>query len=108
MTMLITPPQVHRQVDVLFNTGIPPSNTVGDPGIHGDTVFGMHGIGVKTPNAAAVAEATTGLAGQMHIPNGMMFTIGAKSMMFAATCFPHVVRFTGSTCSTEGATPIVH
>ena len=31
-------------------------------GFHGATIFGMHGIGVSTPKAAAVAAATVGLA----------------------------------------------
>ncbi len=106
--MVITPPHMQLHVDVLFSIGIPPSVTVGEPGTHGATVFGMHGMGVSTPNAAAVAEATTGLLGVMHIPNGMMFTIGLLSMMFAAICLPHCTRFTGSTDSTEGATPNEH
>jgi hypothetical protein len=36
----------------------------------------MHGMGVSTPIAAAVAEATSGLAGDIHIPNGIIFVIG--------------------------------
>jgi hypothetical protein len=36
----------------------------------------MHGIGVNTPMAAAVAAATAGFAGDMHMPNGVMFAIG--------------------------------
>ena len=36
----------------------------------------MQGIGVSTPRAAAVAAATVGFAIELHIPNGMMFTIG--------------------------------
>ncbi len=36
--------------------------TVGEPGIHGAVVFGMHGMGVSTPLAADVADATVGLA----------------------------------------------
>jgi hypothetical protein len=36
----------------------------------------MHGIGVSTPMAAAVAAATAGFAGDMHMPNGMMLTMG--------------------------------
>lgn len=44
--------------------------TVGEPGIQGAVVTGMQGIGVKTPNAAAVAEATVGFAGDEHMPKG--------------------------------------
>ena len=36
------------------------------------------------PIAAAVARATCGLAGLMHMPKGMMFSIGTLSMMLAA------------------------
>ena len=49
---------------------------VGAPGTHGATVIGTHGIGVNTPSAAAVAAATSGLAGLMHMPKGGMLTIG--------------------------------
>jgi hypothetical protein len=74
--MLTTPAQVHMHVDVLSSIGCPPSITVGAPGTQGADVAGMHGIGVNTPIAAAVAEATAGFAGDMHMPNGVMFTIG--------------------------------
>ena len=74
--MLTVPAHVHMHVDVLFKIGCPPSRTVGEPGIHGAIVIGMQGIGVKTPSAAAVAAATIGFDGDMHIPNGMIFTIG--------------------------------
>jgi hypothetical protein len=59
----ITPPQLHISFDVLFSAGIFPIMTVGAPTAHGAAVFGMHGIGVSTPSAAAVAAATIGLAG---------------------------------------------
>jgi hypothetical protein len=36
----------------------------------------MQGCGVKTPEAAAVAAATMGLAGLWHRPKGAMFIIG--------------------------------
>jgi hypothetical protein len=36
----------------------------------------MQGMGVRTPIAAAVAAATIGFAGDMHMPNGIIFTIG--------------------------------
>jgi hypothetical protein len=45
-------------LDTFVNAGWPPITTVGDPGAHGDAVAGMHGCGVNTPNAAAVAAAT--------------------------------------------------
>ncbi len=46
------------------------------PGAHGDGVTGKQGMGVKTPNAAEVAEATAGLLREEHIPNGGMLTVG--------------------------------
>jgi hypothetical protein len=77
------------------------------PGVHGEVVAGMHGIGVKTPSAAAVAAATVGFAILMHMPNGAMFTIGAKSMIVAAGIFPALTPVTGKTVNVEGAAPNV-
>ncbi len=54
----MTPPHVHMHWETFVKTGWPPTVTVGDPGAHGDAVAGMHGCGVNTPNAAAVAAAT--------------------------------------------------
>jgi hypothetical protein len=67
---------MHMHLEVLFKAGIFPISTVGEPGAQGAAVFGMHGIGVKTPNAAAVAEATVGLAMDEHIPKVGIFVIG--------------------------------
>jgi len=50
--------------------------TVAAPGAQGALVAGMQGIGVSTPDAAAVAEATVGLARDWHMPNGAIFTMG--------------------------------
>jgi len=72
----MTPPQLHMHLQVIFKAGMLPIITVGEPGIHGAMVIGMHGIGVRTPKAAAVAEATVGFASEVHMPNGRMFTIG--------------------------------
>lgn len=78
------PPQVHISFDMSFSAGMLLSITVGDPGAHGAGVTGTQGIGVNTPIAAAVADATAGLDGVVHIPNGIMLTVGTLSMMFAA------------------------
>jgi hypothetical protein len=64
-------------------------------------------MGVSTPSAADVAEITCGLDGELHIPNGSMFTKGTLSMMVAAGV-PVKTRFVGSTASEEGATPKLH
>jgi hypothetical protein len=68
----------------------------------------MQGCGVSTPSAAAVAAATCGLLGLMHIPNGMMFIIGIMSIMFACGWLVVMVKFFGVTISTDGAAPNVH
>jgi hypothetical protein len=67
---------MHISVEVLSSAEVPPMVTVWAPGVQGDIVTGMHGIGVSTPRAAAVAAATAGFAIDMHIPNGMIFTMG--------------------------------
>jgi hypothetical protein len=36
----------------------------------------MHGMGVITPSAAAVAAATTGFDVELHMAKGMIFIIG--------------------------------
>ena len=81
--------------------------TVGHPGAHGATVLGTHGIGVKTPRAAAVAAATVGLANELHIPKGMIFIIGLLSIIVAAG-LPHITIFIGGIVNVEGATPNEH
>ena len=75
-TTWITPPQLHMHLHVLFTAGFPPTSTVGLPGAQGADVTGMQGIGVSTPSAAAVAAATCGFAMEVHMPKGIMFTIG--------------------------------
>jgi hypothetical protein len=60
----------------LFKAGNLAIITVAEPGVHGPGVTGVQGIGVKTPNAAAVAAATAGFAGDLHIPNGTILTKG--------------------------------
>jgi hypothetical protein len=75
--MLITPAQVHISLEVVFRAGMPPIFTIGEPGDQGAVVTGMQGMGVSTPDAADVADATVGLARLLHIPKGAIFTIGA-------------------------------
>ena len=77
---------------------------VGLPGSHGAGVAGTQGIGVRIPSAAEVAAATVGLAGEEHIPNGIMLTMGVLSRMLAAGMVP--ARIVGRmTISEQGATP---
>src|SRR6478609_8259900 len=95
-------------IDESVNAGMLPHSTVGEPGTHGAAVAGMHGIGVSTPSAAAVAAATVGLASDMHIPNGRMLTNGLLSMIVAMGTPEANVRLVGSTTSEAGVIPNVH
>ena len=93
---------MHMHLEVSFNAGMLPIITVAEPGAQGAVVFGTHGIGVKTPSAAAVAEATVGFAIEEHIPNVGMFTIGLESMILAAGV-PAMTLFAGRTASASGS-----
>ncbi len=44
----------------------------------------------------------------MHMPNGMMLTMGMWSMIVAAGCCVDCMRLIGSTVNVDGATPNVH
>jgi hypothetical protein len=58
---------------------------VGEPGTHGDEVAGIQGIGVSTPDAAEVADATMGLASELQTPDGKIFVNGMLSTTLS-TC----------------------
>ena len=84
----------------------------GSGGDHGSAVAGTHGAGVNAPDLAAVAAATAGLAGELHIPNVLMFVIGMKSLTVArstagtgevATC-----GGPGTTVRGDAVVPISH
>lgn len=66
-------------------------------GDHGAGICGVHGCGVRTPSAAAVAAATAGFAIDVHIPNGMTFANGLLSMILARGVFS--VTFGSATTS---------
>jgi hypothetical protein len=68
----------------------------------------MQGMGVNTPKAAAVADATAGFVGVVHMPNGMMLTMGLLSIILAAGMLLVMVLLSGNTVSTLGATPKLH
>ena len=102
------PAQLHMHFDESVRAGLPLIVTLVAPGVQGAVVTGMQGIGVSTPRAAAVADATVGLAIDWHIPKGMMFTIGMWSMIVAAGGPPAVTMFTGNTFSVPGAMPMLH
>src|SRR4051812_19014383 len=103
----MTPPQAHMSLQLESTPGIFAIWNVGAPGTHGAGITGIHGMGVSTPRAAAVAEATVGFAIELHMPNGGIFTIGLLSMMFAAGV-PTTKRFAGRTTSVDGEAPKLH
>jgi hypothetical protein len=94
-------------LDELFKAGMLDTSTVGEPGAHGAAVTGVQGMGVRTPKAAAVAEATAGLAMELHMPKGIMFTNGLLSIILAIGMAVRT-RLTGSTLSMPGASPNEH
>lgn len=65
----------------------------------------MHAIGVSTPPAAGVAEATSGLASETHMPNVAMFSSDTSVMTPAG-----VVADTSASdaVNTAGTAPNVH
>lgn len=105
---VIIPPQMQVSRQVLSSVGAFPKMTVGAPGIHGAGVLGTQGIGVSTPKAAAVAEATAGLAIDVQTPNGMIFTSGTWSIMLASGMVFVNTLLVGSTTNWLGATPKLH
>ena len=106
--LTLTPPiHMHINLQVLLTAGNPPTVTVGTPGIHGADVTGTHGIWCGTPIAAAVAAATVGWVGLLHIPNGILLAMGAWSMTLAAGIPPAMTPW-GTTINADGAAPKVH
>ena len=98
---------MHINLELSLRAGWLATSTVGEPGAQGAVVIGMHGIGVKTPKAAAVADATVGFAIEVHITKGIMFNIGTLSMMLAIGMLVFTI-FTGRTVIELGAVPKLH
>ena len=107
-TKSITPPHMHISLLVLVSVGKPWVSTCGFPGAQGAVVQGTHGIGVSTPQAAEVADATVGLARERHIPKVGILTIGLLSMILA-TNLPCIMELRGgNTTRGTGVIPILH
>jgi hypothetical protein len=106
-TIDIEPPNAQMSLQSLVSAGMLDMSTLGLPGIQGPAGIGVHGIGVSTPSAAAVAAATIGFEGMLHIPKGGTFTKGAMSMMVAPGV-GHSGRPAGITTRLEGASPPLH
>lgn len=90
--MEIVPPKAHMRVALDARPGEPP--TIGVLAhIQRPAGEGIQGIGVRTPRAAAVAEATWGFAIDLHIPQGVTLLMGATSLMVSAGLPPkHTVE----------------
>lgn len=99
----MTPAHEHIHFEELFKAGNLRNITVGEPGVQG-VVTGTQGIGVSTPLAAAVAEATVGFANEEQVAKGGILVIGAKSIILAAGFFSPMTVGT-VTISVEGAEP---
>jgi hypothetical protein len=104
----MTPPKAQTHVEPATKAGLPPIVVVGAFGVHGPVTAGVHGIGVSTPRAAAVADATAGLLRLEHIANDPTFSIGTMSAIAAAGMPSIVTRAAGRTDRVAGATPKLH
>jgi hypothetical protein len=105
---VMTPPHVHMHLLGDVRAGRPPMVVRVATGVHGPVGTGTHGCGVSTPRAAVVADATVGLASDVHIPNGGMFAPGSMSETVAAGLPSMSTRLVGMTFSVDGATPKLH
>ncbi len=96
--MLITPPTVHINLELLLRAGVLPIKTVGEPGVHGAVIAGTQGC--DTPADAAVFN--------WHVPNGLILTVGLLSIIVAADWFEIITLLAGDTSSVPGADPETH
>ena len=104
----IEPPQLQVHRLSLVRAGVPPTVTFAEPGVQGAAMTGMQGWGVRTPEAAEVADATCGLDRDEHIPNAAMVDIGVISVIFATSWPPAWVGApAGATVSAAGDAPKV-
>jgi hypothetical protein len=92
---------------LLISAGCPITFTC-PGGAQGAEITGTHGIGVNTPMAAAVADATVGFAIDWHIPNGIIFAMGTISIIVAISRLPHFGLSGMMTISDDGAIPKLH
>ena len=100
---------------VVFRAGFPPTRTVIEPGAHGAGQAGTHGAGVigrngggggSSPNLAAVAAITAGLAGHIHKPK-VMGGFGVSIIVATKRFCPFTV-ICEVTVKGAGAAPKVH
>lgn len=91
-----------------MTAGRPPAVTLADGFNQGPAGTGTQGMGVKTPSAAAVAAATDGFAGLLHIPKEGILTMGPISVSTPAGRPDIITRGTGSALKGAGAKPKGH
>lgn len=82
--------------------------TVGVSLTQGASVAGIQGIGVRTPNFAAVADATVGFDRLEHKPKGIMLIKGTWSIMVATGIPFALTPLVGATVNSEQNEPKVH
>jgi hypothetical protein len=102
------PHQEHMHLSPPQTTGPAVLSIFGFVGAQGAVTAGTHGIGVKTPAAAAVAAATDGFDGALHIPNGAMLTIGIQSVTVAIGRPHAIISPFGTTVRGVGIVPNEH
>lgn len=83
-------------------------DTFGAAFSQGPVGTGTQGMGVSTPIAAEVAEATLGLLRLLHIPKGGILTVGAISVMTPAGRPLITTLGTGRALNAAGAEPKGH
>lgn len=105
--MEIVPPKAQVRVADWVSAGLPPIMTA-PAGFHGPTGVGVQGWGVRTPIAAAVADATAGFAIEVQLPQGPTLDIGAISIMVAKGFPPVVTVCWDDTFNTPAPRPIGH
>lgn len=81
--MEMVPAYAHCNVEPCIRQGVEHTVICGATGVHVPTVTGVQGCGVSTPIAAAVADATAGLAIELHNPIGVILAPAAQSFIVA-------------------------
>lgn len=107
MSIFIHPPHMQFRQELAVKIGPTIPMAVVD-GIHGPRGIGIHGAGVKTPNAAAVNAAVIGLAILIHTPNGFTFKNGIKSTHEPIGPVGVIIIESGKNVNGVGATPKLH
>ena len=97
----MTPAQTHIAIEPWSKIGLLFTNLVGASGTQGPVITGTQGHGVGTGFAMPC-----GFAGELHTANGMIFTIGAKSMIVPTGLFSNITGLGfGVGMKAEGAAP---